>query len=232
MLRGESRLRGRLERRDRLPWPVRTVAGADAAYAPGDRALCAAAALLDFRSLSVRRTVCVLDPVPAPYRPGFLGAREAPGLVRALARLRPPPDLVLVDAHGVAHPRGFGAACLVGVLLDLPAVGVAKERLVGTCGPLPPERGAWVPLERGGEVVGAAVRTRAGANPVYVSVGHRLDLETAVSLVLACTRRFRLPEPIRAAHRAARGALGAARWVRSPVPSAGPGSGCAAPGRA
>ncbi len=228
MYGNEDRLRERLEQRNRLCRPVRTVAGADAAYTPEDRALCAAAVLLDFPSLSVRRTVCVLDRVPAPYRPGFLGAREAPGLVRALARLRPPPEVVLVDAHGVAHPRGFGAACLVGVLLDLPAVGVAKERLVGTHGPLPPERGAWVPLERAGEVVGAAVRTRAGANPVYVSVGHRVDLETAVSLVLACTRRFRLPEPIRAAHRAARGALRAP----PPVPSAGPGSGCAAPGRA
>ncbi len=207
MFANQGRLRERMERRNRLRWPVRTVAGADAAYAPDDRALCAAAALLDVSSLAVRRTVCVLDRVPAPYRPGFLGAREAPGLVRALARLRPPPDVVLVEAHGAAHPRGFGAACLVGVLLDLPAVGVAKERLVGAHGPVPPERGAWVPLAREGEVVGAVVRTRAGANPVYVSVGHRVDLETAVSLVLACTRGFRLPEPIRAAHRAAREAV-------------------------
>ncbi len=207
MCGNEGRLRALLERRNRLRWPVRTVAGADAAYAPGDRALCAAAVLLDFPSLSLHRTVCVLDRVPAPYRPGFLGAREAPGLVRALARLRPPPDVVLVEAHGVAHPRGFGAACLVGVLLDLPAVGVAKERLAGTHGPVPPERGAWAPLMRQGEVVGAVVRTRAGANPVYVSAGHRVDLETAVALVLACTAGFRLPEPIRAAHRAGRAAL-------------------------
>ncbi len=197
---------GRVELRDRLPAPVRTVAGADAAYSPDGAVLCAAVAVLGLPDLRVLEVSRAVEPVPAPYRPGFLAEREAPALVRALGRLGSVPDVVLVDAHGVAHPARCGAACHVGLAADVPTVGVAKSRLVGDHGPVPPGRGAWVPLTLRGQTVGAVVRTREGVRPVYVSVGHRVSLQTAVRLVLAASR-FRIPEPIRAAHRAAREGL-------------------------
>ena len=109
-------------------------------------------------------------------------------------------DLLLVDAHGVAHPRRFGLACHLGLALDLPTIGVAKSLLVGEPDPLDTARGAAAPLWHRGEVVGAAVRTRTGISPVYVSVGHRVSLPTAVELALRAVRRFRVPEPTRQAH--------------------------------
>ncbi len=114
-------------------------------------------------------------------------------------------DLILCDGHGLAHPRRFGLACHLGVLLDVPTIGVAKSRLVGTHGPVPEARGAWVPLRDGAETIGAVLRTRAGARPVYVSVGHRVSLETAIETVLRCAPRYRLPEPVRRAHALASG---------------------------
>jgi len=194
------------EPRDRLSATVRTVAGADAAYSPDGALLCAAVAVLGLPDLRVLEVSRVVEPVPAPYRPGFLAEREAPALVRALGRLGSAPDAVMVDAHGMAHPARWGAACHVGLAARVPTVGVAKSRLVGTHGPVPPARGAWVPLKLQGRTVGAVVRTREGVRPVYVSVGHRVSLDTAVRLVLAVSR-FRIPEPIRAAHRAAREGL-------------------------
>jgi deoxyribonuclease V len=135
-----------------------------------------------------------------PYAPGYLSFRETPALLAALAGLRRRPDLILCDGQGLAHPRRFGLASHLGVLLDVPTIGVAKSRLVGTHGPVPEARGAWVPLRDGAETIGAVLRTRAGARPVYVSVGHRVSLETAVETVLRCAPRYRLPEPVRRAH--------------------------------
>jgi deoxyribonuclease V len=136
-----------------------------------------------------------------PYVPGYLAWRELPATVLACERLQCRPDLVLVDGQGRAHPRRCGLACLVGLALDLPTVGCAKSVLIGGSPSLAPERGAWVPLVDRGEVVGNAVRTRNGVRPIYVSVGHRIDLERARRWVLA-TSRFRIPEPLRAAHTA------------------------------
>jgi deoxyribonuclease V len=143
-------------------------------------------------------------PVHFPYVPGLLAFREVPVMLAALARLRCSPDLVLVDAHGYAHPRRFGAASHLGVLLDRPTIGCAKSRLVGTyTGPGPQAR-ACAPLLDQGETIGMVVRTRAGGAPLFVSVGHRVSLATAVELVLTCCRpaaRSSLPEPTRLADR-------------------------------
>jgi len=116
-----------------------------------------------------------------------------------------PPDLILCDGQGLAHPRRFGLACHLGVLIDIPAIGVAKSRLIGEYGPLPPGRGSWVPLIDKDETIGAVLRTRDEVSPVYVSIGHRISLATAIDYVLRCTPRYRLPETARLAHRLASG---------------------------
>jgi deoxyribonuclease V len=200
----QASLRRRVVAGDRLG-PVRRVAGVDAAYERAHGRTRAAAAVLELADLAPVEVCTVEHRTRFPYVPGYLAFRELPSLVAALARLRAQPDVVLCDAHGLAHPRRFGLACHLGVVLDIPTIGVAKSRLVGTHGLVPRERGRWVPLVDGEEVIGAVVRTRSGVRPVYVSIGHRVGLEHAVALVLRCTARYRLPEPLRQAHaRAAR----------------------------
>jgi deoxyribonuclease V len=141
--------------------------------------------------------------VDFPYVPGLLGFREVPALLAAFERLSTRPDLVLVDGHGLAHPRRFGIACHLGVELDLPTIGCGKSLLVGEHREPGPRRGARTRLVHRDEVVGYALRTRERVKPLFVSIGHRTSLATAVRVVLACTRGFRLPEPIRAADREA-----------------------------
>jgi len=203
----QEEMRPRVERRDRLE-PVRRVAGADVAYARSGKALCAAVVVLDARSLEVVAQRVVVRAVTFPYVPGFLTFREAPAVQEAFTGLGTRPDLLLVDAHGVAHPRGFGLACHLGLALDVPTIGVAKTVLVGAALPPGRRRGDRAPLLHHGEVVGAALRTRAGVAPVFVSTGHRVCLETALRWTLALAPRFRLPEPARRAHAAATSARG------------------------
>jgi deoxyribonuclease V len=135
-----------------------------------------------------------------PYVPGLLSFREAPAGLQAWARLTTRPDCLLCDGQGISHPRRFGLACHVGVHVDLPTIGCAKSVLVGTYEEPSGARGSRKRLIHDGDVVGAAVRTRAGMSPVFVSVGHRISLTTAVATVLACSPRYRIPEPIRQAH--------------------------------
>jgi len=142
-----------------------------------------------------------------PYVPGLLSFREAPLVLAALDLLTTTPDLLLADGQGLAHPRRFGLACHLGLLADLPAIGCAKSILRGKHGPLDSERGSWVPLEDKGELVGAALRTRDGVNPIYVTIGHKVDLPAAIRWVLACSGGYRMPEPTRLAHLAAAGKL-------------------------
>jgi deoxyribonuclease V len=132
-----------------------------------------------------------------------LSFREAPAALEALQSLRRLPDLLLCDGQGLAHPRRFGLACHIGVLSQTPSIGVAKTLLTGVHEPVASERGSWQPLLDDGEVVGAAVRTAAAVKPIFVSVGHRVSLTTAIEYVLRCTRRYRLPETTRWAHRIA-----------------------------
>lgn len=197
--------------------PLRRVAGLDAAFSPDGRLCLAAVVVWDRAMRRVVETVTATRPVRFPYVPGLLSFREAPALLAALRRLRQPPDVLLCDGQGLAHPRRFGIACHLGVLCDLPTVGCAKSRLVGEHAPPPDVAGGRAALVVNGEVLGAVVRTRAGGRPVYVSVGHRMDLEAAVALVMDCVQGHRLPEPTRLADRRV------AALKREWAPSAAPG---------
>jgi deoxyribonuclease V len=192
-------------RQRRLRAAARLVAGVDAAFSPDGRSCIAAAVVWDAqRRITVEQYVAVRR-VRFPYVPGLLSFRETPALIAALRKLRTEPDVVICDAHGIAHPRRFGLACHVGILCRRPTIGCAKSRLVGTHDEPGWAHGAAAPLRDSGEVVGAAVRTRAGVRPVYVSVGHLIDLRSALRVVLDCAVGYRLPEPTRLAdHLAAR----------------------------
>ena len=184
------------------PRTVRTVAGLDVAYA--DDRLAAAAVVLDADTLDVVEEATVLDRPTFPYVPGLFAFRELPALVAALRRLSVTPDLLVCDGHGLAHPKRFGLACHLGVLTGLPSIGVGKTRLVGAYDEPGAGRGAWSALSDGGQVVGRALRTRTGVRPVFVSVGHRADLESACAVTLRLAPRYRLPETTRRADRLSR----------------------------
>lgn len=200
----QQRLRDQVIRHDQLG-PVHLVAGLDVGMERDGTVMRAAVATLSFPDLRMADQAVVRGPATFPYIPGLLSFREVPVLLEALGRLGQPPDLLLCDGQGLAHPRRFGLACHLGVLTGIPSIGVAKSLLIGKHDPLPARRGAWRPLLDSGEVVGAALRTRDGVAPVYVSIGHKVSLETAIDFTLACTPRYRLPETTRAAHRLASG---------------------------
>lgn len=189
--------------------PVRHVGGVDIGFEAGGRITRAAVVILNFPELALVEHVIVREPTRFPYVPGLLSFREIPALLQALDRVRILPDVILCDAQGRAHPRRFGVACHLGVLTDLPTVGVAKQRLIGRFETPAPQRGAWSPLLDRDETIGAALRTRDDTLPVFVSVGHRVSLPSAIDLVLACTPQYRLPETTRQAHRFASTAAGA-----------------------
>jgi deoxyribonuclease V len=193
----------RVERQRRVQ-NLRSVAGVDAAYRGGR--VRAAVAVFSFPELELVQTAIVEQPVRFPYVPGLLSFREAPAIVSAIEQLPFLPDILLCDGQGIAHPRRFGIASHLGVLLDLPSVGCAKSLLCGQYQePIGVEAGSAVPVYDRGELVAQALRTRTGVRPVFVSIGHRVDLDFACWLVLQCCRGFRLPEPIRWADRLSRG---------------------------
>lgn len=179
---------------------VRYVAGADCAFILNDSRIIACWVVWDMRTQRLIETIHEVRPVAFPYVPGLLSFREAPALLAAASRLRSEPDVFLLDGHGLAHPRRFGLACHVGLLLDRPTLGCAKSVLCGDSKPPADDRGAREPLVDRDDVVGMAVRTRSGVKPVYVSIGHRVRLGDAVRVVLSCCTRYRLPEPTRLAH--------------------------------
>lgn len=198
----QETLRARVVREDRLG-PVGTVAGIDVGFEDGGRTTRAAVVVLDFPGLAPVAQAISRSPTRFPYVPGYLSFRELPAVLEALDRLDVWPDLVLCDGQGLAHPRRFGLACHLGVLTDLPCIGVAKSRLIGSHDALPPGKGRWVALRDGDETIGAVVRTRTGVSPVYVSIGHRVSPASAIDYTLRCTTRYRLPETTRHAHRLA-----------------------------
>lgn len=191
-------------REDRLG-EVRRVAGIDVGFEAGGSVTRAAVAVLDFPSLALAEQAVARRPTTFPYVPGLLSFREAPAVLEALAQLAAPPDLILYDGQGLAHPRRMGIASHVGLLSRIPTIGVAKTRLVGEFEAPGVERGAWSPLLHRGEEIGAVLRTRAGVAPLYVSIGWGVSLPTAIRWVLACAPKFRLPETTRQAHRLASG---------------------------
>jgi len=184
---------------------VRTVAGVDVSIDENRGVARAAVVLLQYPELIVERAELAERPLTFPYIPGLLAFRELPAVLAAFEALCQQPDLIMVDGQGVAHPRRLGIASHLGLLLDVPSIGCAKSRLVGQEREVSAEAGAWSPLVDRGETVGAIVRTRPGTKPVYVSVGHKVDLPTAIRWVLACVRDHRLPEPLRQAHLVAGG---------------------------
>lgn len=200
----QESLRTRVIREDVLG-PVCHVAGVDVGFEGNGRITRAAVAVLEFPGLALRDQAISRSPTCFPYIPGYLSFRELPAVLQALDQLVLKPDLLLCDGQGLAHPRRFGLACHLGVLTDIPSVGVAKSRLIGVHADLPAGKGQWVPLLDKGETVGAVLRTRSNVSPVYVSIGHRISLGTAIDYVLRCTTRFRLPETTRWAHRLASG---------------------------
>ena len=186
-----------------LPEDVATVAGIDVSIR--DDTAQAAVAVLRLPDLDVVDRAVHRCAVPFPYVPGLLSFRETPAVLPALEQLSVAPDVLMTDSHGYAHPRRFGFACHLGVLLDRPTLGVAKSILVGTPdGDLDPEKGSRVPLVDDGETVGCVLRTRTDVNPVYVSVGHRVSLAGAAALALDCSPRYKIPEPTRQAHKLSR----------------------------
>lgn len=198
----QESLRGKIVARDRFG-DIRTVAGIDVGFEKQGTVTRAAVVVLDFPGLTLREQAIARLPTRFPYVPGFLSFREAPAVLAAMKKLHTRPDLILCDGQGLAHPRRFGLACHLGLLLDIPSIGVAKSRLTGTHGDVPEQKGGWAALEDKGEIVGAVLRTRTGVKPLYVSIGHRISLATAIDLVLRCTTRYRLPETTRHAHRLA-----------------------------
>ena len=189
---------------DRLG-PVQRVAGIDVGFKDRGAVVRAAVVVLQYPELTLVEQVVSERPAQFPYVPGLLSFREAPVVLDALAKLAYAPGLLLCDAQGYAHPRRFGLASHLGVLTDTPAIGVAKTRLIGEHAPVPAQMGAWTPLRDRDEIIGAALRTRTGVKPLYVSVGHRVCLETALRFVMSCVTKYRLPETTRWAHRIASG---------------------------
>lgn len=193
----QSGLAAQVERRPRLG-RVYQVAGIDVSIR-NDVAR-AAVVVLDFERLTPVSYALATRPVTFPYVPGLLAFREGPVVLDALEQLDARPDLLIFDGHGLAHPRRLGIASHIGLLVDMPAIGCAKSRLCGRHDEPGQEPGTYVFLVDGGEVIGAVLRTRRNVRPVYVSIGHRVDLATSIEHVLACCRGYRLPETTRWAH--------------------------------
>ena len=200
----QETLRGQVICEDALG-TVRYVAGVDVGFEDKGRTTRAAIAVLEFPGLALHDQVISRSPTRFPYIPGYLSFRELPAVLQALDRLTVMPDLLLCDGQGLAHPRRFGLACHLGGLTDLPSTGVAKSRLIGGHNDPPEQKGQFAPLLDKGETIGAVLRTRSKVSPVYVSLGHRISLPTAIDYVLRCTTRYRLPETTRWAHRLASG---------------------------
>jgi deoxyribonuclease V len=200
----QQQLRSQVRTEDDLG-PVSRVAGVDVGFEAGGAVTRAAVAVLQWPGLELQEQAIARRPTAFPYIPGLLSFREVPAILDALQQLATPPDLLLCDGQGLAHPRRFGIACHLGLLVDIPSIGVAKSRLVGHHAPVPEDRGAWEPLVDRSEVIGAVLKTRPRTKPLYISSGHRISLPTAVAWVMNCTTRYRLPETTRWAHRLASG---------------------------
>ncbi|MBV8487791.1 MAG: endonuclease V [Planctomycetaceae bacterium] len=195
----QERLAGLVDCSTSLPH-VETVAAADVSYNLVDKRLYAAIVVVRAGTNEVVEQSGIVADATFPYVPGLLSFREAPPAIQAYAGLKERPNILLVDGQGIAHPRGFGLASHLGLWLDIPTIGCAKSWLYGEHDEPGTNRGDWSPMTTEGRVIGAALRTPNRIKPVYVSVGHRCDLSSALQIVLANTPRYRLPTPARLAH--------------------------------
>lgn len=194
----QAEMRRQIQVRPLDPLP-RYVAGADAAFSRDKQTVFAAAVIYDRMERRIIEVAHATRPAEFPYVPGFLSFREGPAILDAIAALRHPFGTICFDGHGYAHPRRCGVASHLSVVLDVPGIGVAKSRLIGTFENPPPQSGAFTPLMDRDEQIGVVLRTRPGVRPIFVSVGHRVDLATARELVMSCSPRYRIPEPTRQA---------------------------------
>lgn len=184
---------------------VKYVAGVDVGFEENGTVSRAAVAVLSFPGLQLIEQAIAKSPTTFPYIPGFLSFREIPAVLEALKQISTTPNLIICDGQGIAHPRHFGLACHLGLLLNLPTIGAAKSLLIGKHDELPLEKGNWQPLHHRGQIIGAVVRTRTRVKPIYVSPGHRISLPTAIDYILRCTPKYRLPETTRWADKLASG---------------------------
>ncbi|RMF28098.1 MAG: deoxyribonuclease V [Cyanobacteria bacterium J083] len=201
----QTSLRWQVIKTNNLPENIKYVAGADVGFKEKYKFTQAAIAVLSLPNLTLVDKATAILPTKFPYVPGFLSFREIPAIIAALEKITTFPQLILCDGQGLAHPRRFGLACHLGVLLDLPTIGVAKSLLIGKHAPVGEEKGDWQPLYDKGEIIGAALRSRSKVKPIYVSIGHRIDLTTAIKYTLLCTTKYRLPETTRWADKLASG---------------------------
>lgn len=185
--------------------PLETVAGVDVGFEDNDQIACAAVAVLRLSDLKVQESVAIRRPVTFPYVPGLLAFREVPIVMEALGSLKTQPGLLICDGNGTIHPRRCGFACHLGIVSGLPSIGVAKTPYIGEFQPLADNRGAWQPITDGEEVIGAALRTQTKVKPIFVSIGHRISLQSAIDLVLQCAPAYRLPETTRQADQLSKG---------------------------
>ena len=184
---------------DKLKKPVKYVAGVDVGFEADGTISRAAVAVLSFPDLQLQEQSIVRRATTFPYIPGFLSFREIPAVLDALQKINTIPDIILCDGQGLAHPRRFGIACHLGIILDIPTIGVAKSWLIGEYKEVSQKRGSWQPLIHKNETIGAVLRTRSNVKPLYISSGHRISLPTAIDYVLRCTPKYRLPETTRIA---------------------------------
>ncbi|HON37719.1 MAG TPA: endonuclease V [Deltaproteobacteria bacterium] len=187
--------------------PLTHVGGVDVAYDLKSDLGCCAIAVFSYPHLCLQEVSRVFGSIRFPYIPGLLAFREGPLVEQAFGQLTIRPEILLFDGHGISHPRGMGIATYMGILLECASIGCAKTLLTDTFEDPAPKRGSATPVIRHGEIVGCALRTRTGVNPVFVSQGHRVSLDTSVEICLACTPKYRIPEPLRAAHLMARQAV-------------------------
>lgn len=197
----QRKLRGKLILHDQdCPARIHTIAGADISYSRQSDLFFAAVVVLTYPAMEIIEETCITERAPFPYIPGLLSFREGPAVLKAFARLRNFPDVVIFDGQGIAHPRGIGLASHMGLLLDMPAIGCAKKRLVGIHGEVGQKVGDYADLLLDDHVVGAAVRTKIKVKPVFISPGHKIGMRKACEVVLSCCQGYRLPEPVRKAH--------------------------------
>jgi deoxyribonuclease V len=200
----QNRLRGLIVCEDRFG-PVSRVAGVDVGFEDEGATTRAAVAVLTYPGLELVETGVARRRTQFPYVPGLLSFREIPAVLDALGALTRMPDLLLCDGQGIAHPRRLGIASHLGLIMDIPSIGVGKTRLWGCHDEIPPNKGEWTPLRDGDEIIGAVLRTRIGVKPLFISPGHRIGLESAIRYVMGCVTRYKLPETTRRAHRLASG---------------------------
>jgi deoxyribonuclease V len=192
----QEQLRTKVITEDRLG-KVNYVAGVDVGFKDNYSITKAAVAVLSYPNLELVETAIATLPTTFPYIPGFLSFRELPAILAALEQLKTTPDLILCDGQGLAHPRRLGIASHLGLLIDLPTIGVGKSLLVGKHEEVPPEKGSWTPLIHRGETIGVVLRSRVNVKPIYISIGHKISLSTAINYVMGCLTKYRLPETTR-----------------------------------